>query len=184
MSSQTDLELIEVFREGKVEGFNELVRRYQQKVYWIARRIVGSHEEADDIVQEVFIRVYNGLASFRSESGFYTWIYRISVNVALNSLRARKVKQFLRFDDLIDQPWSDDDRPDKQVEESEYKKVLERAIDRLPAKQKLVFMMRYYDEMSYEEIAGVLHRSIGGLKANYFHALKNVQEYVKKEFRK
>ena len=104
MSPQTDLELIEVFRQGKIEGFNELVRRYQQKVYWIARRIVGSHEEADDIVQEVFIRVYNGLTSFRSESGFYTWIYRISVNVALNSLRARKVKQFLRFDELSINP--------------------------------------------------------------------------------
>jgi RNA polymerase sigma factor (sigma-70 family) len=181
MAPQTDLELIEEFRQGKIEGFNKLVRRYQQKVYWIARRIVGSHEDADDVVQEVFIKVYNGLNSFRAESGFYTWIYRITVNVALNFLRARKVKYFFRFDDLLEQPRDTEAGPDEQVERGEYQKVLERAIERLPAKQKLVFTMRYYDEMSYEEIANVLHRSVGGLKANYFHALKKVQEYVKRE---
>ncbi len=181
MTPSTDLELVEEFRQGQVEGFNELVRRYQQKVYWIARRIVGSHEDADDVVQDVFVRVYNGLHSFRSDSGFYTWIYRITVNVALNSVRARKVKMFFHLDDIVEQPHDEGARPDDHVELHEYQQALERAIERLPAKQKLVFTMRYVDEMPYEEIAKVLHRSVGGLKANYFHALKKVQIYIKRE---
>ncbi len=181
MTPQTDLELIELFRQGNVQGFNELVRRYQQKVYWVARRVVGSHDDADDVVQDVFIRVYNALNTFRSESGFYTWLYRITINVALNSLRTRKGKSFFRFEDLVEQPESDEEQPDTQIEKSEYQKALERAIERLPAKQKLVFTMRYFDDMSYDEIALILHRSVGGLKANYFHALKKVQEYVKRE---
>lgn len=181
MTPQTDLELIEVFRQGNVEGFNELVRRYQQKVYWIARRIVGSHDDADDVVQDVFIRVYNALKTFRSESGFYTWLYRITINVALNFLRTRKGKSFFRFEELVEQPRSEEEQPDEQMEKSEYQKALEHAIERLPAKQKLVFTMRYFDDMSYDEIAGILHKSVGGLKANYFHALKKVQVYVRRE---
>jgi RNA polymerase sigma-70 factor (ECF subfamily) len=181
MAPSTDLELVESFRQGHVEGFNELVRRYQQRVYWIARRIVGSHEDADDVAQEVFVRVYNSLHTFRSDSGFYTWVYRITVNVALNSLRARKAKMLFRLDDLVEQPHDDNARPDEHVERGEYQTMLERAIDRLPAKQKLVFTMRYVEEMPYEEISRVLGKSVGGLKANYFHALKKVQSYIKRE---
>ena len=181
MPSRTDTELIDAFKSGDVTGFNELVRRYQEKVYWIARRIVGSHQDADDVAQEVFIRVHKALRDFRAESGFYTWLYRVAVNVSLNALRKNRIKEFIRFEDveeILEQPDAGADRP---VLKKEYDDLLERAIARLPAKQKAVFMMRYYDEMPYETMAQVLGKSVGGLKANYFHALKKVQEFVRKE---
>ncbi len=181
MAPKTDLELIEDFRKGSTEGFNELVRRYQEKVYWIARRVVGTHEDADDVVQDVLVRVHNGLKDFRSESGFYTWLYRITVNVSLNAVRAKRVKDFLRLDDVEEPAHDEDEQPDARILKDEYTSALEDAIERLPTKQKLVFMMRYFDEIPYEEMAKILNRSVGGLKANYFHALKKIQEYVRRE---
>lgn len=178
---KTDLELVEEFRRGNVGGFNELVRRYQQKTYWTARRIVGSHEDADDVVQDVFLRVFRALARFRGESGFYTWLYRITVNVSLNTVRIRKVKEFIRYDELLDQRTDTADRPDDPLMRKEQETMIERAIEQLPPKQRAVFVMRYYDEIPYEEMARMLHRSVGGLKANYFHALKKIQRFIRRE---
>ncbi len=180
MASKTDLELIETFRRGDISGFNELVRRYQEKVYWIARRVIGSHEDADDLVQDVFIRVYDSLKDFRGESGFYTWLYRVTMNVSLNALRKRRIKEFLRYEEVEETLVSNDEGTHAAVLRKEYEQILEEAIDRLPPKQKAVFMMRYYDEMPYDEMAKILERSVGGLKANYFFALKKIQEYVRK----
>ena len=103
MALRTDLELVEDFCRGDVVGFNELVRRYQERVYWIARRVIGDHDEADDITQEVFIRVYDALNKFRRDANFYTWLYRITVNVSLNALRKKKVKEFVRYDEINEQ---------------------------------------------------------------------------------
>jgi RNA polymerase sigma-70 factor (ECF subfamily) len=181
MAPDTDLELIEAFRRGNVAGFNELVRRYQERVYWIARRTLGSHDDADDVVQDVFIRVHAGLAEFRGEANFYTWLYRIAVNVSLNALRKKRIKDFLPFDELFEEVLPSDARTDAPVEHQEFQTAVERAIEHLPPKQKAVFVMRYYNEMPYEEMALILKKSVGGLKANYFHALKKVQDYVRKE---
>ncbi len=181
MSSKKDLELVEQFQHGEIEGFNELVRRYQEKIYWVCRRIVGTHEDADDVVQDVFVRVYESLTRFRGESEFYTWVYRIATNASLNALRKKRIKEFVRYDEVFEELLPGDRRADDDVVKQEYQSILERAIERLPAKQKMVFVMRYYDEMPYEEMAKVLKKSVGGLKANYFHALKKVQEYVLKE---
>lgn len=181
MASRTDLELIEAFRNGDITGFNELVRRYQEKIYWIAKRVVGSHEDADDVAQDVFIRVHGALKDFRAESGFYTWIYRIAVNMSLNALRKKRLKEFIRFDEVEEILEHPDEGSDRRLLKKEYEEILKRAIERLPAKQKAVFVLRYYDELPYEEMAKVLNKSVGGLKANYFHALKKVQEYVRKE---
>ncbi|MBI4548032.1 MAG: RNA polymerase sigma factor [Ignavibacteriae bacterium] len=184
MASKTDRELVEEFRQGKVEGFNELVRRYQQKVYWIARRVVGTHEDADDVAQDVFVRVYEGLKNFRAESEFFTWLYRITVNVSLNAKQKKRWKEFLRLDEVLEETLPSDYQTDGQVHRQEYLTILEQAIERLPTKQKMVFTMRYYDELSYEEMAAMLKKSVGGLKANYFHALKKIQEYVRREMNK
>ncbi len=183
MTPATDLDLVKSFQQGNVGAFNELVRRYQQKVYWIARRVVKTHEDADDVVQDVFIKAYDGLKEFRSESGFYTWLYRITVNVALNAVRSRKLKSFFGTEDTAEEPVDTGARPDEQLERSEYDALLKKAIDRLPPKQKLVFTMRYIDQMSYDEMAVTLRKSVGGLKANYFHALKKIQEYMQQEIR-
>jgi RNA polymerase sigma-70 factor, ECF subfamily len=181
MAPRTDLELVEAFRNGDRSGFNELVSRYQEKVYWVARRVVGTHEDADDVVQDVFVRMYKALAGFRGDSGFYTWLYRITMNVSLNAVRSRRIKDFLRYDETAEAGSGDVELPDAGLLREEYRTILERAVERLPAMQKMVFIMRYYDEMPYEQIALVLKKSVGGLKANYFHALKKIQEYVKKE---
>ncbi|HMD13938.1 MAG TPA: RNA polymerase sigma factor [Bacteroidota bacterium] len=181
MALKTDFELIELFRHGDVTGFNELVRRYQEKVYWIARRTMGNHEDADDVVQDVFVRVFEKLKYFRGDANFYTWLYRVTVNVSLNALRKKRIKDILPFDELFEETLPADNQTDRAMYEQEYQTILEKAIDRLPAKQKAAFMMRYYDEMTYEDMAKILHTSVGGLKANYFHALKKIQEYVRKE---
>jgi RNA polymerase sigma factor (sigma-70 family) len=181
MAQKTDLELVEEFKQGKIEGFNELVRRYQEKVYWIARRVIGNHDDADDIVQDIFVRVYGALENFRSESKFYTWLYRIAMNLSLNALRKKKIKTFIRYDDLVEQLDEGRVHADEHILKQEYQTVLEKAIERLPAKQKIVFIMRYYDEMPYEEMAKVLKKSVGGLKANYFFAFQKIQKYVRKE---
>jgi RNA polymerase sigma factor (sigma-70 family) len=183
-SRKSDLELVETFKHGDVRGFNELVRRYQEKVYWIARRMVSTHEHADDITQDVFIRVYGSLKAFRGDSSLYTWLYRITTNVALNSVRKQKVREFLRLEDMRDSIAHADEGPSEQLDQKELDHVLNNAIKRLPPKQKLVFTLRYYDEMPYEEMAKILKKSVGGLKANYFHALKKIQTVIQKELAK
>jgi RNA polymerase sigma-70 factor (ECF subfamily) len=184
MTPATDAELIGEFRQGKTEAFNLLVSRHREKVYWVARRMMGSHEDADDIVQEVFVRVYENLKTFRAESGFYTWIYRITVNVSLNALRKKRLKDFVKFDDVAETLVPDEGFADEQVLKQEYETILERAIASLPPKQKMVFIMKFYDEVPFEEMAKMLNKSVGGLKANYFHALQKIQKFVRSESKK
>ncbi|MBP1656338.1 MAG: polymerase, sigma-24 subunit, subfamily [Bacteroidetes bacterium] len=174
---QTDLELVDEVRAGNRQAFTELMRRHQEKIYWVARRMVGSHADADDIVQEAFIKAFLSLGDFRGEAGFYTWLYRIAVNLSLNALRKRHIVEYLRESELAQMvfPAAKED-PHKDLENKELESQLARAVAKLPDKQRAVFIMRYYDEMSYEEIAYVLKTSVGGLKANYFHALRKVRQ--------
>lgn len=183
MSVSNDLELVESFQKGNEGSFNELVRRYQEKVYWIAHRFVNDHDQADDIVQEVFLKVYSALNDFRGDSGVYTWLYRITVNISLNAIRKKRVRDFLRIDEFFNSPIEESERPDKQYEQNEQKQLIEEAIQRLPEKQKTVFILRYYEELPYEDISKILKTSVGGLKANYFHAVKNIGEFVKRAHR-
>ncbi len=183
MTERDDHELIEAFRKGEESAFNEIVLRYQEKIYWVAKRFVNYHDDADDIVQEVFIRAYERLGDFRSDAGLYTWLYRIAVNASLNVLRKQKVREFFRVDDLFEIEDVQNEAPDLAVETKEQKILIEKAITMLPPKQKAVFLMRFVDELSYEEIASILKTSVGGLKANYFHALRKIQEYVKRAHR-
>ena len=178
---QSDLALVEEVRNGNRQAFTELMRRYQQRVYWVARRIVGSHAEADDIAQETFIKAYLALGDFRGESTFFTWLYRIAVNLSLNAIRKRQLVSYLRESDIINRLFPAAESADADMEFQETETRLQKAVALLPEKQRAVFVMRYYDEMSYEEIAEVLKTSVGGLKANYFHALRKVQEMMKDE---
>jgi RNA polymerase sigma factor (sigma-70 family) len=183
MTDSNDLELVELFQNGNEASFNELVARYQEKVYWIARRFVNNHDQADDIVQEVFIKVFNALKDFRGQSGVYTWLYRITVNVALNFLRKQRIRDFIRIDEFFETADDESERPDAKFEKDEQQKLIEEAIAKLPEKQKAVFILRYHEELTYEEISLILKTSIGGLKANYFHAVKKIGEYVKSAHR-
>ncbi len=180
MTERSDVELLRLFQEGDESAFNHLVLRYQEKVYWVARRFVNDHDGADDVTQEVFVKAYEALKEFRGESSIYTWLYRITVNIALNSLRKQKVREFFRIDEMFDVQDVATESPDEAVEKKEERKLIEEAISRLPEKQKSVFVLRYYEELPYEEIAKILKTSVGGLKANYFHAVRKIQEYVKR----
>ncbi len=181
MEPRSDLELVHEVRNGNRRAFTELMRRYQQRVYWSARRIVGSHEEADDVVQEAFIKAYVSLGEFRGDSSFFTWLYRIAINLSLNAVRKRQVISYLRESEIINKLLPSGDDPSRAVEEKELNSRLEEAVRALPERQKAVFVLRYFDGMPYEEISGILKTSIGGLKANYFHALRKVQEALKDE---
>lgn len=134
--------------------------------------------QADDIVQDVFVKAYSALKKFRRESSVYTWLYRITVNVALNTLRKQRVKDFIRIDEFFETADDKNEQPDVVFEKNEQQKLIEKAIAKLPKKQKTVFILRYQEELSYEEISHILKTSIGGLKANYFHAIKKIGEYV------
>lgn len=181
MEPRPDIELVQEVRNGRRQAFTELMRRYQERVYWVARRIVGSHDDADDIVQETFVKAYLALGEFRGDSSFFTWLYRIAVNLSLNALRKRQVLNYLHDSELLSRLLPSSDDPGKDLENSETESALQRAVAALPEKQKAVFVLRYFDEMTYEEIGRVLKTSVGGLKANYFHALRKVREYMSHE---
>ncbi len=158
-----------------------MVRRYQEKVYWLSFRMMQDHYEADEITQDVFIKLFHSASEFRGESTLYTWLYRITTNVCLNALRKKKVRSFLRLDEVDDFLPDREVTPDELVELEEQKSALEKAIKKLPEKQKAVFVLRYYEGKSYEEISQILKTSVGGLKANYFHALKKIGDVLKKQ---
>lgn len=181
MDPLTDSELVDAVRSGNRQAFTQLMLRYQERIYWVARRMLGSHAEADDIVQETFLKAFLSLGEFRGDAGFYTWIYRIAVNLSLNALRKRHVMDYLRESELARRVIPARENPHEDLEVKELESQISRAVAALPDKQRAVFVMRYYDEMSYDEIAYVLKTSVGGLKANYFHALRKVQEHLKHE---
>lgn len=183
MTGKSDSELVELFQQGDETAFNHIVLRYQEKIYWLVRRFVGDHDDANDVVQEVFVKAYEALNGFRRDANVYTWLYRIGVNASLNFIRLRKVKDFFRLDDHNIPESSEQENPNDSLESLEQTKLIEEAIAKLPEKQKAVFLLRYYEELSYEEIAKILKKSVGGLKANYFHAVRKIEEYVKRAYR-
>ena len=160
--------------------FNEIVKEYSERVYWHVRRFVNNHEDADDLVQEIFLKIWTALPSFRGEAQYFTWIWRIATNETLNWLRREKVRAALRFTTIdtemerrIDSdPFFDGDAADR---------ALSTAVARLPEKQRQVFILRYYDEMPYEEMSAVLDTSVGALKASYHIAQEKVRATLGKD---
>ena len=183
MTEPTDAELVEQFQRGSDRAFNSLVSRYQEKIYWVARRFVNDHDRADDITQEVFCKAFESLKQFRGDSGLYTWLYRIAVNLSISALRKQRARDFFRIDDAGDLEADRDERPDEILELNERQRLIDEAIADLPEKQKKVFILRYFEELPYEEISAITGTSVGGLKANYFHAVKKIGEYVHRAHR-
>ena len=175
-----DKELLIKLREPESQnyGFNLLVRKYQQKIYWHIRKMVIDHDDADDLVQEVFVKVWINMDSFREDSQLFTWIYRIATNECLNFLRKKKNRFFIPLHDVQQELTGKlDSSPHVSGDEIQLK--LQKALLRLPDKQRLVFNMKYYDELKYEEIADITGTSVGSLKASYHHATKKIEEYLK-----
>lgn len=179
MEASDDADILEACRHGDRKAFNQLVRRYQDRVYHVIRRMVPDSDDAQDIAQDVFIRAFEKAPDFRGEAQVFTWLYRIAVNLSLNHLRAARVRTFFSLSEDHHALPDTDPIPSAGLENAEMKALVRSAMDRLPKKQKAVFVLRYYEELAYEEIAGILKTSVGGLKANYHHAVKKIEAYVK-----
>lgn len=177
--AKTDSELINDFKNGDIRGYNEIVRKYQQQVYRVIRKMVQSHDDADDLTQEVFIKVYSALKNFREESNLFTWLYRIASNYSINHIRKSKVRNTVSFETILTPIESHEKQADEVMDEQRRRKILEEAIETLPPQQRAAFNLRYYDELSYEDISRILKKSVGGIKANYFHAVKKIGQYLK-----
>jgi len=181
MDSPSDAELVQEVRNGSRRAFTELMRRHQQRVYRTARRLIGNHDDAEDIAQETFVKAYLSLGDFRGESSFFTWLYRIAVNLSLNALRKRQLITYVRESELMRRVIPGGQDPAQETQHRETESRLHQAVESLPEKQKAVFVLRFYDALSYDEIAVLLRTSVGGLKANYHHALRKVQEMMRDE---
>jgi RNA polymerase sigma-70 factor (ECF subfamily) len=174
-----DLELLAQFRQPgtKERAYTAIVKKYQERLYWHIRRMVVNHEDANDVLQNVFIRVWNGLENFREDSKLYTWLYRIATNECLSFLEQQKKKASVSLSD-VEEGLANQVRADKDFDPKKIEWKLQIAIQRLPEKQRIVFSLRYYDEMPYEEMSRVLDTSEGALKASYHHAVKKIEDYL------
>ncbi|WP_375417781.1 RNA polymerase sigma factor [uncultured Hymenobacter sp.] len=158
-------------------AFNQLVRKYQQKVYWHVRKLVIDHADADDLTQDVFVKVWENLANFRQDAQLFTWIYRIATNECLSFLGSKRRKFLLPLTD-VGAELAAKLEADPALAGDEIELTLQKAILTLPDKQRLVFHLRYYDEMPYEQMAEITGTSVGALKASYHHAVRKVEDYV------
>lgn len=163
-------------RQTKEEGFRLLMTTYQERAYWAIRRVVGSHEDADDVLQNAFIKVFKNIDRFQGKSTLYTWLHRICINESLTHIKRNK--RYLSTDITDYKDAFSVNHQEIDGDEVEHK--LNLAIASLPVKQKQVFNLRYYDEMSYNEISKMLTTSVGGLKASYHHAVKKIESFIKK----
>ena len=179
MECYFDKELLEMFRNGETRNFafNLIVNKYQERLYWHIRKIVVGHDDADDVIQNTFIKVWGGLETFREESQLFTWLYRIATNEALTFLKKKKVKSFLSMDDVESQ-LAKTLETDAYIDGNELQLKLQKAILKLPVKQRLVFNMKYFEEMKYEEMSEILGTSVGALKASFHHAVKKIEKFM------
>ncbi len=183
MEIPSDLELIEQVSAGNQKAFSEIVRRYEKRVFFVVKKMLNDDDESSDATQEVFIKLHDSLKKFRGDANLYTYIYRIATNVAISYLRKRKVRSVVRLDEVVTNMLSGGNEPQRESDQEELRKLVADAVAALPAQQKQVFVLRFYEELSYEEIAQVMHRSMGAMKANYFHAMKKIGEYLKNAMR-
>ena len=179
MADISDNELLLRFKSADTReaAFTDLTKKSQERLYWHIRRMVVSHEDANDLLQNVLIRVWNALEKFREESQLYTWLYRIATNECLSFLEQKKKRATLQLSDdengLVQQLKADADFDPQKLEWK-----LQVAIQQLPEKQRIVFSLRYFDEMPYEEMSNVLDTSEGALKASYHHAAKKIERFL------
>ena len=182
MNSNTeDYELIQDFLSGNEQSFNILARKYQEKVYWHARRMLGDHDDAHEIVQQVLLVMHSKLNTFNFSSSIYTWIYKITSTRSLNLLKKRKLKRYFTFSENKNFENIGHENIIADIEAREKFNKMEKLLLKLPSKQREIFVMRNYDDLSYEEISTITGKSIGTLKANYFHAFRKMKELMEKD---
>jgi RNA polymerase sigma-70 factor (ECF subfamily) len=174
-----DHKLAEALKDENLrkDAFQQLVRLYQEKLYWHIRKMVINHDDTDDVLQNTFLKVWNNISGFRQESTLYTWLYRIATNEAITFLNSKKRRTLLPLQDINDQ-LINNLKSDPYFEGDKIQMKLQQAILGLPEKQRIVFNMKYFDEMKYEDMSKILDTSVGALKASFHHAVKKIEEYL------
>lgn len=175
----TESQLIEDLKKQPNRiAFNTLVQQYQERLYWHIRQMVKNHEDTDDVLQNVFIKVHRSIHSFKGESKLYTWLYRIATNEAITFLNKR-AKQYQISSEALQERLIDSLESDPYFEGDEIQIKLQRAIQSLPEKQQAVFRMKYFDDITYEELSEIMDTSVGALKSSYHIATKKITAYLK-----
>ncbi len=178
-------EFVKTFREksekDKDRAFIDIVNRYRERLYAIIRSYVKDHDDADDILQETFMKAYQHLSGFRGDSSLYTWLTRIAINRSLSHLRKMKLRSWIPLELVTDSLAAAQPLPDALTDQSRMKQWIQEATDALPEKQKTVFILRYVDDLSNADIAKITGNSEGTIKANYFHALNKVKDYIERK---
>lgn len=177
---ENDAILLQQFHQPDTReaAFTAIMRKYQERLYWHIRRMVLSHDDADDLLQNVFIKVWKHLEDFKEHAQLYTWLYRIATNECLTFLEQRKKRASVPLDDVA-YGLTEKLKADSQYDARKLEWKLQEAILQLPEKQRIVFNLRYYDEMPYEEMSQVLGTSEGALKASYHHAAKKIEAFIR-----
>ncbi|WP_305067244.1 RNA polymerase sigma factor [Mangrovivirga halotolerans] len=157
--------------------FSVILTNYKERIYWHIRKMVIDHDDSDDITQDTFIKVYENLEKFKGDSDLFTWIYRIATNECLKFLRKKKRASIFSFSSL-ESELNNSLTSSVYVDGNEVEIKLQKALLKLPDKQRLIFNMKYFDNMSYEEISSITETSVGGLKASYHHAVKKIKKYI------
>ena len=178
-AGRNDKEILQLVHDPatRERGFELLVRQYQRDVYWLIRRLILDHDDSDDLTQDTFLKIWNHLDSFREESGLFTWIYRIATNEALGFLKKKRLKILVPFpSDPGSLKGSLQNDAFFRGDETELR--FQAALSRLPTKQRLIFQMKYYDELTYEKMSEILGTTTGALKASFHHAVKKIEKYL------
>ncbi len=178
-----DKEIIELYRqEGKREyAFNLLVRKYSERLYWHIRKLTCSHDDANDLLQNTLVKVWEHLPDFREESKLYTWLYRIATNETLTFLKRKRITSLLSLSNY-DRSLENKLQSDPYFNGDKLQYALQREIIKLPDKQRAVFTLRYFQELKYEEISEIMNTSVGALKASYHHAYQKIKTALQNEF--
>jgi len=160
-----------------IHAFNLIVELYKERLYYHIRRILIDHNDSDDVLQNTFVKIWKGLPGFREESLLYTWIYRIATNEALNFLKQKRKRYFLLISN-VEKQLSETLVSDVYFSGDELQIKLQKAVLTLPEKQRIIFNMKYFDAMKYDEISGILGITVGGIKASFYHAVKKIEKYL------
>lgn len=174
-----DVQIISMFADERTReaAFSQLLTKYQQKIYWHVRRMVIDHDDADDVVQDIFVKVWKNLAKFREDSQLYTWLYRIATNECITFLNKKKQKYNVSLDDESTSYLAETLADGQYFNGDKAQMKLQQALLTLPEKQKLVFNMKYFEDLKYEEISQILGTSVGALKASYHLAVKKIENF-------
>ncbi|MBN2595927.1 RNA polymerase sigma factor [Labilibaculum sp.] len=181
MNHKSDEEILELFRDKHTQSqaFTFLVKKYQERLYWQIRKIVLLHDDSDDVLQNTFVKIWKGLQNFRSDSQLFTWMFRIATNEALTYIKEKQKKYLGYSNGEVEEMLLANLEADPYFDGNKAQLELQKAILKLPEKQRLVFNMKYFDDLKYDEMSEILETSVGALKASYHHAVKKIEAFLK-----